>query len=184
MISLPSTLEALLFASGEAITKKRVCALLEVPQEMLTAAISELRGTLSDRGLSLIETDDELELRTSADAAPIVKKLRESELSRDIGKAGLEALAIVLYQGGATRGEIDYIRGVNSGTAIRSLLLRGLIERGEDATDKRRARYTTTIDALAHLGITKKENLPRYSEFAQALTAHHETTAQPSTQAE
>ena len=44
-------------------------------------------------------------------------------------------------------------------------MLRGLIERSEDAGDKRRARYQPTIDALAHLGITSAEQLPRYAEL-------------------
>lgn len=172
-LSLPATLEALLFASGEAMSKKRVLELLEIPEEMLALAVTELHTSLKERGLALIELDDEFELRTSPDASLVVKKLRESELSRDLGKAGLEALAIIFYQGGATRGEIDWIRGVNSAAAIRSLSLRGLIERSEDTTDRRRARYTATIDALAHLGLSSVTELPRYTEFKDSLTEHH-----------
>jgi chromosome segregation and condensation protein ScpB len=76
---------------------------------------------------------------------------------------------MILYRGSATRGEIDWVRGVNSGAAIRSLTLRGLIERTEDAGDKRRARYKPTTDALAHLGVGRKEDLPRYSEFTATI---------------
>lgn len=180
-LSLPATLEALLFASGEAMSKKRVLELLEIPEEMLALAVTELHKSLVGRGLALIELDDEFELRTSPDASLVVKKLRESELSRDLGKAGLEALAIILYQGGATRGEIDWIRGVNSAAAIRSLTLRGLIERSEDTTDRRRARYTATVDALAHLGLSSIEQLPRYAEFKDSLTEHHAGTESETT---
>ena len=152
------------------MTKRRLAGLFEVTLDLLNAAAAELRNELEGRGIVLIETEDELELRTAPEAAAIVKKLRESELSKDLGKAGLEALAIILYQGSATRGEIDWIRGVNSGAAIRSLLMRGLIERTEDQEDKRRARYTTTVDALAHLGVTRKEELPQYAELSVVLT--------------
>ena len=168
-LSPSQTLEAVLFAAGESMSKRRLAGLFEVTLDLLNAAAAELREDLKGRGLALIETEDELELRTAPDASAIVKKLRESELSKDLGKAGLEALAIILYQGSATRGEIDWIRGVNSGAAIRSLLLRGLIERTEDQEDKRRARYTTSVDALSHLGITRKEELPQYDEFASVL---------------
>ena len=172
--ALSSRLEAVLFAQGEPLTKKRLATLLDSSPESLSDAINALRITLEDRGLSLIETDTELELRTAPEAAETIQKLRESELSKDLGKASLETLALILYKGGATRGEIDWVRGVNSTAAIRALLLRGLIERIEDQSDKRRARYRVTIDALAHLGAGRPEDLPRFAELTAAL-AEHET---------
>ncbi|MEK9160647.1 MAG: SMC-Scp complex subunit ScpB [Patescibacteria group bacterium] len=169
-LSTESLLEAVLFASGEAMPKKRLASLLGISADQLQAAADRLRETLTERGLALIETGGELDLRTSSEAADIVKKLRESELSRDLGKAGLETLALVLYKNGATRGEIDWVRGVNSSTALRSLLLRGLIRRTEDPTDRRRARYEVTSEALAHLSAERLSDLPRYEEFSAALT--------------
>ncbi|MEK9184393.1 MAG: hypothetical protein AAB892_01530, partial [Patescibacteria group bacterium] len=56
----------------------------------------------------------------------------------------------------------------------RTLLLRGLIERTEDPGDKRRARYLPTVDALAHLGVGKREELPRYAEFTATLVEQEE----------
>lgn len=169
-LSLPATIEAVLFAHGEPMNKKQLSGVLGIPTDMVAAGLRELGRSLEGRGLALVETDTEVELRTHADAAAIVKKLRESELSRDLGKASLETLAIILYQNGATRSEIDWVRGVNSTAALRSLLMRGLIERGEDETDRRRARYTPTVDALSHLGVSNKEELPRYAELAGALS--------------
>jgi len=165
----PAALEALLFASGEPVSKKRLAELLDISPELVQQASDELSASLHTRGLSLISTENELELRTAPDAAGLIKKLRESELSRDLGKAGLEALAIILYRDGATRGEIDWVRGVNSAAAVRSLLMRGLITKHEDASDKRKVRYMATIDALAHLGVASKEELPRYAEFSTEL---------------
>ncbi|MDB4991980.1 MAG: scpB [Parcubacteria group bacterium] len=171
-LSLPHTLEALLFAAGEAMPKKRIATLLSISPEMLDAAGVELKEELANRGIALIETKDEFELRTSPDAAVIVEAFRKGELSRDLGKAGLEALAIILYQSGATRSEIDWIRGVNSTAAIRSLLLRGLIERETDSEDKRRVRYTPSIDAYAHLGIRGPEELPNAEALRGMLSQH------------
>jgi segregation and condensation protein B len=168
-LTTSALLEAVLFASGEPLPKARLAKLLEVTQAELSTATEELASSLKEGGLALVETEDELELRTTGDASHIIKKLRESELSRDLGKASLETLAMIVYRGSATRGEIDYVRGVNSGAAIRSLTLRGLIERTEDATDKRRARYKTTVDALAHLGVSRKEDLPRFAEFTATI---------------
>jgi segregation and condensation protein B len=164
-------LEAVLFTAGEPMSKKKLASLLDVSVDQVDAALAMLRADLKGRGVALIETKDEVELRTSADAAPLMKKLREGELSRDLGRAGLEALAVVLYrENGATRSEIDWIRGVNSSAIVRSLLLRGLVERIEDPADRRKMRYRATTDALAHLGITTVRQLPRFAELA------HETT--------
>ena len=95
-----------------------------------------------------------------------MKKLRESELSRDLGKASLETLAVIAYQEGATRGEVDWVRGVNSSTSLRTLLIRGLIEGREDPSDKRRIRYALTTEALAHLGLARASELPRHTELS------------------
>jgi segregation and condensation protein B len=81
----------------------------------------------------------------------------------------LETLAVIAYQTGATRGEVDWVRGVNSSTSLRTLLMRGLIEGREDERDKRRTRYSLTTEALAHLGLARIENLPRYDELAAGV---------------
>ena len=168
-LSPSATLEALLFAEGGPMTTKQLLAVLKVEESLLKRALQELESDLTHRGLSLVQAGDTVELRTAPEAAPLIRTLRESELARDLGKASLETLAIILYRGTATRTEIDWVRGVNSGAALRTLLLRGLIERTEDTADKRRARYHATVDALAHLGISTMEELPRFAELRQAV---------------
>jgi segregation and condensation protein B len=170
MLTPPAQLEAILFAAGEAVGKKRLASIIGVTPATLQKAIDALRTELSSRGTSVVETDSSVELRTNAAAADLVKKLRENELSRDLGKAGLETLALILYRGGATRGEVDWVRGVNSSQTVRSLLMRGLIEKTENLEDARRPRYQATVDALAHLGVSKREELPEYAELSAALT--------------
>lgn len=175
----PALLEALLFASSGPVSKKRLASMLEVTPALLGQAADVLRASLTGRGIALIETDSELELRTSPEATEFVQKLREGELSRDLGKAGLETLAVIMYRGAATRGEIDWVRGVNSSQTIRSLLLRGLVEKSENPEDARRPRYRATTDALAHLGIGRKEDLPEFAELTAAL-AREEAKEAPS----
>lgn len=171
MARTPSAmLEALLFAHGGPLERTQLATLLGISAEELAGAVDELSYALNERGLALVYSDTEIELRTNPDAADIIAKYRQSELARDLGKASLETLAIILYRGTATRSEIDWVRGVNSGAALRVLSLRGLIERTEDKEDKRRARYTATLDALAHLGLSSREELPRYSELSAALS--------------
>jgi len=171
MLTPPAAAHALLFASGEPLEKKRLAELLEIKEKELDVVLRTMAGLLKGSGLSLIETATEVELRTSPEAAPIVKKLRESDLSRDLGKASMETLAVIAYQEGATRGEIDWVRGVNSSTSLRTLLMRGLIEGREDERDKRRIRYSVTTEALSHLGIAHTDDLPRAAELKTASSA-------------
>lgn len=171
MLTPPSALEALLFANGGPADKKQLAKLLGISDAELAIAIKALIQQLDGRGVSIIETGREIEMRTAPEASVIVKKLRESELSRDLGKASMETLAVIAYQvggAGTTRGEIDWVRGVNSSASLRTLLVRGLIEGREDERDKRRTRYSLTTDALAHLGITRAEELPRAKELMSA----------------
>lgn len=171
MLTPPAALHALLFASGEPLEKKYLAKLLELKESELAVVTKALSDSLKNSGTTVIETDGELELRTAPEAAPIIKKLRESELARDLGKASLETLAVIAYQSGSTRGEVDWVRGVNSSTSLRTLLMRGLIEGREDERDKRRIRYSLTTEALAHLGIASADELPRAEELRGGAVA-------------
>ena len=180
MLTPPAAAHALLFASGEPLEKKYLAKLLGIQEAELTIVLQSLGESLKHSGVTLVETEHEVELRTTPEAAPLVKKLRESELSRDLGKASLETLSVIAYkEGGATRSEIDWVRGVNSSASVRTLLMRGLIDGREDAEDKRRIRYSLTTEALAHIGITNAKELPRAEELRAGAEAVLETQATP-----
>lgn len=178
MLTPPAALEALLFASGEPLEKKQLAKFLGLTETELAMALNALSTSLEGHGVAVVETQEKVELRTAPEASVVVKKLRESELSRDLGKASMETLAVIAYQKGATRGEVDWVRGVNSSASLRTLLMRGLIEGREDEQDKRRMRYAITTEALAHLGLTRVESLPRAAELqaiAQTIVDEEET---------
>lgn len=171
MLTPPAALHALLFASGEPLEKKQIAKLLEVKDAEVKLVLKALTESLKGSGVMLVETNTHVELRTAPEASALVKKLRESELARDLGKASLETLAVIAYQTGTTRGEIDWVRGVNSSASLRTLLMRGLIEGREDERDKRRIRYSLTTEALAHLGVARALDLPRAAELGPAAHA-------------
>ena len=177
MLSPPTAAHALLFASGEPLEKKHLAKLLDIKESEVKHVLKALTDSLKNSGVVVVETDTEVELRTAPEASVIVKKLRESELARDLGKASLETLAVIAYQTGTTRGEIDWVRGVNSSASLRTLLMRGLIEGREDERDKRRIRYSLTTEALAHLGIASAAQLPRAEELSGAAQAVIDTEA-------
>jgi segregation and condensation protein B len=168
-MELSRQIEALLFFKGEPVTLHFLAGALNVTEEEAREAVSTLESSLADRGIILMQNGDEYMLGTAPAMGKLIEKLVKDELSRELGKAGLETLTIVLYRGPISRTEINYIRGVNSNYILRSLLVRGLIEKVEQGG--RSTVYRPTFDLLSLLGISKAEDLPGYEETAKAVEA-------------
>lgn len=162
--------EAILFWRGDPMTVAALAKIIGTTTEVIKEALVQLKTILSERGIVLIEHGDEFTLGTNPESASLIEKVRTEELSKDLGKASLETLSIILYQGPIRRSEIDYIRGVNSNFILRNLLIRGLIER-KVTKDSRTPEYTPTIDLLRFLGITQVTELDNYSEISEAIQA-------------
>jgi segregation and condensation protein B len=90
---------------------------------------------------------------------------------KDLGKAGLETLSIVLYQGPLSRSEIDYIRGVNSQFIMRNLLIRGLVEKVDNPVDRRSFLYKPTLALLGYLGVSTVTDVPDYETVRKNILA-------------
>jgi segregation and condensation protein B len=168
---MAAKLQALLFAEGGSLTFKSLMKSLGCDEMQLTHALDELTRMLGNTGLALVRSDTEAALVIAPDARDAVMKKATEEYDRDIGDAGLEVLAILLYEGPSTRAGIDYVRGVNSSSTIRTLLTRGLVERSGNPEDGREYIYRATTDLLAHLGAGRREDLPEYGIISPELTA-------------
>ncbi len=154
--------------------------LFGISEADLAAALPILRDRLATGATRLIETDTEIELVTAPELAPIIEAMRKNELKADIGKAGAETLAIVLYQGPVSRADIDRVRGVNSSFILRNLQIRGLVER-TTTREGSGYRYSITPALLAHLGVTHKHELPDFARVADALEKFSATPADTDT---
>ncbi|MCH8050117.1 SMC-Scp complex subunit ScpB [Patescibacteria group bacterium] len=168
-MQLEQLIEALLFFKGEPMKINELVKLTKNNESDVKLAVVNLGKNLDSRGVVLMEKDGEVALGTSPEASETIEEMRQIELSRDIGKAGLETLAIVIYKGPVARSEIDYIRGVNSTFTLRNLMIRGLVERKANPTDARGFLYKPTLELLAFLGVGSMEDLPRYLEVEQEL---------------
>jgi segregation and condensation protein B len=161
-------IEGLLFYRGTPLKKVGLCKEFAVDEAGLSAAISALRTRLEAGALRLVETDNEIQLVTAPTLAPFIEQIRKADLKKDIGKAGAETLAIILYRKSATRSEIDHIRGVNSSFILRNLMTRGLIER-EPAAKGSGYTFSITPALLSHLGVTRSEELTDFARITDAL---------------
>jgi segregation and condensation protein B len=168
-LSLAQKIEALLFYKGEPMTTKALAKLMGERVDSVSAALDELRASLAGRGIVLLEKDDSFTLGTTPAMSEMIESMRKEELSKDLGKAALETLSIILYKGPIARSEIDWIRGVNSSFIIRNLMVRGLVEKIQNPEDTRSFLYRPTFDLLGNLGISHIEELPKYTEVRQRL---------------
>ncbi|MFA5000955.1 MAG: SMC-Scp complex subunit ScpB [Candidatus Paceibacterota bacterium] len=161
-MNLEAKIEAILFYKAEAVTISQLVKWLAVPIPEIETGLANLAEQLNERGVRLIQTGEEIMLGTASEASPLIEQITKDELAKDLGKAALETLTLIIYEGPLSRAEIDYVRGVNSSFILRHLLVRGLVEREIDKKDARRFIYRPTLDLLRHLGIEKLEDLPEY----------------------
>lgn len=176
-MELDARIEAILFYKTEPVSIKALADFLNVSAEEVVGALAILGNTLETRGIRLLVTDTEVQLITAPETSDLIEQLRKEELSTDIGKAGAETLAIVLYRGPLSRVEVDRIRGVNSAFILRNLLIRGLVERRAHPTDSRSFTYAVTPSLLQHLGITAREELQDFAEVMNAIDTFEKQTA-------
>jgi len=130
---------------------------------------------LNGGAVQLSMTETEVQLVTAPELDELIEGVRKDELKRDIGKAGAETLAIVLYKGPISRVEIDRIRGVNSAFILRNLMIRGLVERG---TEGKSHTFSLTPTLLAHLGVTHKTELSNYATVLDQLEKFEQEQAE------
>ncbi|MFA5750704.1 MAG: SMC-Scp complex subunit ScpB [Candidatus Paceibacterota bacterium] len=168
-MNIEQKIEAILFWKGEPLSRKKLSEILDVSSEDIEEGIDKLKAILIDRGIVLQENDKEIALGTTPELSSLFEKLQKEELNKDLSKASLETLSIILYKNGASRAEIDYIRGVNSSFILRALSVRGLIQRETDMSDNRRYIYKPTFDLLSYLGVKSVEELPNYKKTLQLL---------------
>lgn len=159
-------IEAVLFYKAAPQKTSSLKKLFAVSDEDWVLAIEQLRSRLEFGATRLVETATEVSLSTAPELSEFIESLQKGELKGDIGKAGAETLAIILYKEPVSRAEIDRVRGVNSSFILRNLLIKGLVTR-EATGNSYQFRISPAL--LQHLGVAQKSELPRFSEFMNAI---------------
>ncbi len=170
-------IEGLLFYKSAPQKKASLLKIYSVSNEELDVAIKHLANRLLVGATRLIETDSEIVLAAAPELAPFIEQIRKADVKNDIGKAGAETLAIVLYRGPVSRSEIDRVRGVNSSFILRNLLIRGLVERNSVGKGSGYT-FSVTPALLSNLGVTNSSAMPEFARITDALEKfdHHAQT--------
>jgi segregation and condensation protein B len=167
---LKSQILSVLFVAGKPVAIKELQDVLEVTEDEIKHAITELVADNHNSGIILLAQNNKLQLASNPDNSPFVKKFLSLELREKLTESALETLAIILYRQPVSKAEIENIRGVNSQYVLRHLLIRGLIEKIPSATDKRTQHYKTTLEFMQHLGIKDTNELPDFEELTKNIT--------------
>ena len=185
MLNLENKIEAVLFFKNDPVSVAELGKWLGEKPDVVRKALVTLEDSYLGRGVVIISDGEFVSLGTHPDASQLIENLQKEEWSRELSHASLETLAIVLYKGPISRREIDYIRGVNSSFTLRTLLIRGLIERTDPSTSLGAGKsysYKASFKLLEHLGITRLQDLPEYENAFRKIEEFKKTSpADPST---
>lgn len=162
-------IEAILFWRTEPMSIAELIRAVGQSEGDVRDGLVALEKSLENRGVQLIYKDDKVVLGSHPEASKVIEILAREEMSRDLGRASLETLTVVLYQGPVSRARIDYLRGVNSSFILRHLMIRGLVERIPNPEDARSFLYRPTFELLQNLGVRRIEDLPDYASVMTKL---------------
>ena len=168
---LDRRLTALIYASPEPLSSRRLADLLERPDpKRVTTSLERLKERLESTGLplELKKIAGGWRILTSTDLDPIVGELVISRRTERMSPASLETLSIVAYRQPVTKGEVEAIRGVGAGPMLRSLVDRGLVKVvGRAKQPGSPLQYGTTREFLDRFGLGALKDLPRDDELTR-----------------
>ncbi|MBR4723304.1 MAG: SMC-Scp complex subunit ScpB [Clostridia bacterium] len=169
---IPYAIEGILFAAGEPVKAAKLAAVLDTDIDTVTEAVKLLKYNYDteERGMTIIDIDDGYQLCSRPDYYNYIQLILGEQRRQALSNAAMEALAIIAYKQPITKGQIEYIRGVNSDGAVNRLTERGLIEEcGRLDAPGRPILYKTTQNFLRCFGISTPKDLPPLdmSQFGQ-----------------
>ena len=160
-------IEGLLLVADGPVRPVHIAEVLEVEPAQALALLQELQAEYDSagRGFALHSVDGGFQLRTRPEHAEWLRRFRKSRPFR-FSRAALETLAIVAYRQPVTRAEIDYLRGVDSGGVVRTLLDKRLIRiLGKKDVPGKPLIYGTSREFLELFGLQDLTGLPTLKEF-------------------
>jgi segregation and condensation protein B len=164
---LRGALEALILVSDKPVPAMRLARLTRQDLGAVKRALGELGEQYKGRGIVLDEIAGGFQFRTSPRYAPFVRTLVQQKPTK-LSRAQLEVLAIIAYRQPVTRPEIEDVRGVDSGSAIKVLLERNVLKIiGKKDEAGRPMLYGTTNEFLELFGLKNLRDLPTLKEFTE-----------------
>ena len=157
-------LEGILFATGEAVSVKRLAEVMDMTEKEIDTLMGEMAqeyNKSSNRGIHLTRLEDSWQLCTKREYYDYIHKLKEKSRRAALTNAGLEVLSVVAYNQPVTRSAIEFIRGVNSDGPLNNLVASGLVrEMGRLDAPGRPILFGTTEEFLRCFNLSSLAELP------------------------
>jgi len=170
-MSLTAIIESVVFAADSPLSLDKLCELLhEHDRNEIKAALLELVSFHEERngGFLLVNVAGGWQFRTHSSLQQYVVRLIKTK-SGKFSQSALETLAIVAYRQPVTRTEIEYLRGVDCGGMLRTLLEKKLVRiLGKKDIPGRPLIYGTSKEFLEVFSLKDLKSLPTLKEI-QAL---------------
>ncbi|MDR2650148.1 MAG: SMC-Scp complex subunit ScpB [Clostridiales bacterium] len=156
-------LEAMLFASGEAvpISMLSMAMGLTAPETRVLLENIERSYEKERRGFSLIRVNDAYQLSTNPIYYDHIRRLIQTPQRKLLTQTLMETLSIIAYKQPVTKAQIEEIRGVNADHAVNKLMEYNLIsEKGRLDSPGKPILFGTSDDFLRYFGLESTEQLP------------------------
>lgn len=168
MNEIVSIVEALIFVADEPLTVKLIAEVLDEDRDTIFAALEQLKSEYESResGLQLREIAGGWQLATRTEYHEEIRRFLKTRPNAKLSLASLETLAVIAYKQPVTVPEILEIRGVQSASAIKTLLDKKLIvAKGRKEAVGRPMQYGTSKDFLIQFGLKDLSELPSIEDF-------------------
>ena len=165
---LAAVIEALIFVNGEPLAAKQIAENLSEDSALVESVLENLAAEWNERGggLQLRQVAGGWQFATRAEFHEDLKRFLNTRPNAKLSLAALETLAVIAYKQPVTVPEILEIRGVQSGSAIKTLLDRRLIvAKGRKETVGRPMLYATSKEFLLQFGLKDLSELPSVEDF-------------------
>ena len=161
-------IEALIFVSEEPLSAKTIADVLKEEKDVINQTLAALAEEFNARngGLQLRELAGGWQFATRPEYHEHVRSFLKTRPSAKLSIASLETLAVIAYRQPVTVPEILEIRGVQSPSAIKTLLDKKLIvAKGRKETVGRPMMYGTSKEFLLQFGLKDLSELPSVEDF-------------------
>jgi len=161
-------IEALIFVSDEPLSVKAIADVLKEDKQVVSETVATLAEEFNGRngGLQLREVAGGWQFATKPEFHEHVRAFLKTRPSAKLSIASLETLAVIAYRQPVTVPEILEIRGVQSPSAIKTLLDKKLIvAKGRKETVGRPMMYGTSKEFLLQFGLKDLSELPSVEDF-------------------
>lgn len=166
-LHLKGILESLVFVSDKPVTTQELARVARAESRDVRRLLLEIQRETQGRGVVLDEVAGAWQFRSSAANAPFVREFLQARPVK-LSRAQVETLAIVAYRQPITRPEVDEVRGVDSGSALKMLLERGLLRMiGRREEPGRPMLYGTSAYFLEFFGLRTLRDLPMLREYTE-----------------